>query len=499
MRSLEDSLPENPEAGVDLNSNPPLIQGPFTGAAGGHRDHWSYRPSIPQSHNPPSSPPMEATIRPISTEPLGGERRRKRSIMQHEGPSNDSEPSSQQGNARDQTLFRPGTSAFSINNPRLLETVEDVIRRLILPEMSQLKREQQIQVKHAKHDDVTKNRHRSRDVAAGVRQHDPTDGDRVRRKKRSKSQSRIANLAESDEIFEKHDIPPLPMLNDIGPETTRGSILLEQNAGPSAPGRGSKVIEAPDHQMYDQGEEMAASAQTVDSRADNRRHKSSSSAFFPKISRWSRTNSPFPKSHEKIKEGIDTASDDMVREEARSPSVAQDGYGLAESSKEDLLVQFDGQMNEEGEAQAIQLHQIYKSKTEIPYTHIDYLGNGTFGYVDKVECTTSSKGKHYARKIIRSSNWDATQELEAIQNKVAIIKRLSHRHIARLVCTYQFEKHFCIIMLPVADGHLGDFLSELDKTEIRAEREQGLEHIWRWYGCLAQAIEYLHRENVRHK
>lgn len=42
----------------------------------------------------------------------------------------------------DQYSFRSGTSKSSINNPRLLETVEDAIRRLILPELTALKREQ---------------------------------------------------------------------------------------------------------------------------------------------------------------------------------------------------------------------------------------------------------------------------------------------------------------------------------------------------------------------
>lgn len=41
----------------------------------------------------------------------------------------------------DQTSVRSGASKSSINNPKLLETVEDAIRRLILPELSALKRE----------------------------------------------------------------------------------------------------------------------------------------------------------------------------------------------------------------------------------------------------------------------------------------------------------------------------------------------------------------------
>lgn len=42
----------------------------------------------------------------------------------------------------DQQSFRSGTSKSSINNPRLLDMVEDAVRRLILPELSALKKEQ---------------------------------------------------------------------------------------------------------------------------------------------------------------------------------------------------------------------------------------------------------------------------------------------------------------------------------------------------------------------
>ena len=42
----------------------------------------------------------------------------------------------------DQQSFRSGTSKSSINNPKLLDMVEDAVRRLILPELSALKKEQ---------------------------------------------------------------------------------------------------------------------------------------------------------------------------------------------------------------------------------------------------------------------------------------------------------------------------------------------------------------------
>lgn len=44
--------------------------------------------------------------------------------------------------APSQTSYRSGTSKVSLNNPKLLEMVEDTVRRLILPEISQMKSEQ---------------------------------------------------------------------------------------------------------------------------------------------------------------------------------------------------------------------------------------------------------------------------------------------------------------------------------------------------------------------
>ncbi|MCJ1383795.1 hypothetical protein MMC17_006909 [Xylographa soralifera] len=52
----------------------------------------------------------------------------------------------------DQYSFRSGTSKSSINNPKLLETVEDAIRRLILPELTALKIEQKTQQNRSKFD-----------------------------------------------------------------------------------------------------------------------------------------------------------------------------------------------------------------------------------------------------------------------------------------------------------------------------------------------------------
>ncbi|KAJ5086799.1 hypothetical protein NUU61_008106 [Penicillium alfredii] len=52
----------------------------------------------------------------------------------------------------DQYSIRSGASKTSINNPKLLETVEDAIRRLILPELKELKKDQKVMTNTSKFD-----------------------------------------------------------------------------------------------------------------------------------------------------------------------------------------------------------------------------------------------------------------------------------------------------------------------------------------------------------
>ncbi|KAI4130475.1 MAG: hypothetical protein LQ338_001706 [Usnochroma carphineum] len=240
----------------------------------------------------------------------------------------------------DQYSFRSGTSKSSINNPKLLETVEDAIRRLILPELTSLKEEQKMHQnrdkfergdrdsidatssmprdtsrrvsRHASAPDVnpkvvlnrdennsgvvlsgdsvkgrkearpaiatdspstrsferelseetvirgedkvsrkkSRDGHRLRDAAAGginegiltaqaLRHHDSkssVESRERRRRRRSKSHSRSGSIAETEEIFQKHDVPPMPMRSDIySSELTRDSILSDRTEEPASP------------------------------------------------------------------------------------------------------------------------------------------------------------------------------------------------------------------------------------------------------------------------
>lgn len=228
--------------------------------------------------------------------------------------------------ANDARSVRSGQSNVSVTNPKLLQTVEDAIRRLILPELKEIKKDQRHGSSSKRYKEIspsdsfesssvsreettrqksssgkTKRRsskehghrvssgsrkhhktvdydsqseqsyresvetasvdgdrksrkhksHRARDVAAGaiaggaltaaaLKHHESGSSldHRERRKKRSKSRSsRSASVAESEEIFNKHDVPPMPMRSDLGSEMTRSSILSSNTNGTMTPTR----------------------------------------------------------------------------------------------------------------------------------------------------------------------------------------------------------------------------------------------------------------------
>ncbi|RDL37760.1 Uncharacterized protein BP5553_05193 [Venustampulla echinocandica] len=97
------------------------------------------------------------------------------------------------GKSGDAYSFRSGTSKSSINNPKLLETVEDAIRRLILPELTALKREQ------------SKSKHRDRDRRGSI-----TSGSGVSRDSREEGSRRLSDLGSSTDLSSK----PKVTLND---------------------------------------------------------------------------------------------------------------------------------------------------------------------------------------------------------------------------------------------------------------------------------------------
>jgi serine/threonine protein kinase len=117
-------------------------------------------------------------------------------------------------------------------------------------------------------------------------------------------------------------------------------------------------------------------------------------------------------------------------------------------------------------------HYTYASKAEVPFKHLDILGRGCYGIVDKVErissLSDSPSSEVYVRKIIYTRRHRTARQQGRILSEVRIVGRLKHPHIVELVETYEVGLKFGIIMSLLADTDL----------EVPCSCARGLEHIY---------------------
>lgn len=145
-----------------------------------------------------------------------------------------------------------------------------------------------------------------------------------------------------------------------------------------------------------------------------------------------------------------------------------------------------------------EMHLVYNQSSDIPFIHQSILGEGSFGWVDLVKRQDrSGHAKFFARKSIRIRPGQTESQLQSIHNEVSIVNRLRHKHITRVITTYLCKKTFAIIMLPVADVNLKEWMEQIDISDKSQEEQCKL--LPKWSQCLANALEYIHDQRVRHK
>jgi serine/threonine protein kinase len=104
--------------------------------------------------------------------------------------------------------------------------------------------------------------------------------------------------------------------------------------------------------------------------------------------------------------------------------------------------------------------------------------------------------KHYARKRVLRG-WDSPQNRQiqkSLIQELKVLKRFSHQHLVKVMGSYTDKNCIAYLMEPVADCDLEAYLSrckDLEDSRFIALRN--------FYGCLASAIQYLHKSKVRHR
>ena len=140
---------------------------------------------------------------------------------------------------------------------------------------------------------------------------------------------------------------------------------------------------------------------------------------------------------------------------------------------------------------------IQADEVDTDYVSLEILGHGGFSLVDKIAHRLSRK--IYARKTTFYRKSPSRESVEVqFQNEVEILKTLQHPHIIKFIDAYALQDRLSIIMSPVADESLTGLMSRFDQFPPVVQ-EQNKTSLWRWIGCLASALAYLHDHLIRHQ
>ncbi|KAH7074996.1 kinase-like domain-containing protein [Paraphoma chrysanthemicola] len=141
----------------------------------------------------------------------------------------------------------------------------------------------------------------------------------------------------------------------------------------------------------------------------------------------------------------------------------------------------------------------------LPYEYQDNLGCGVTSVVDKV--MDLNTGNEFARKQYRVTGTQSNRKYmtETFHNELRNIRSLEkHRHIIQIWAAYTTETRLCILLFPVAEEDLENYLSRL--RECQDDPDRHVAQISRMttvlveaFGCLSSGLAFMQPHRIRHR
>jgi hypothetical protein len=147
------------------------------------------------------------------------------------------------------------------------------------------------------------------------------------------------------------------------------------------------------------------------------------------------------------------------------------------------------------------VHAEYTQVEQNLFTVINFLGQGSMGFVEEV-CVPDSSQKfvHFVRKRVQMPYHLRKKKLDIVKQEAATMKNLHHPHIIKIIGTYQDgstggKLFYSLLMFPVGQADLKTLL------EMEDELSQTHRAAWfpQWFKCLSSALAYMHANGVRHQ
>ncbi|KAI9739246.1 MAG: hypothetical protein M1834_007459 [Cirrosporium novae-zelandiae] len=140
-------------------------------------------------------------------------------------------------------------------------------------------------------------------------------------------------------------------------------------------------------------------------------------------------------------------------------------------------------------------HHYFNDRTSLPFVHARILGYGASSVVDEV--TFKDGQRPLARKIYSSITLHKYGTLQrSFRREINILQQLQHPHIVRFSGWYSGGGQHALLMTPVADCSLMDFLNATSLVESTLDSRYN--NIHGWFNCLVSGLEYMHRNQICH-
>ncbi|KAM7187581.1 Hsp70 domain containing protein [Rhypophila sp. PSN 637] len=136
-------------------------------------------------------------------------------------------------------------------------------------------------------------------------------------------------------------------------------------------------------------------------------------------------------------------------------------------------------------------HALFSADEPLPFQAIGRLGRGAHGSVDKVMSTISHR--EYARKLFKKRKGLRQEDIRTFKTELEVLKRVQHWHCVELHGSYSDPRYFALLMQPVGDCNLADYYHK-----ARGNPDM-LSLLRSFFGCLANAMQYLHSARIRHR
>ena len=141
----------------------------------------------------------------------------------------------------------------------------------------------------------------------------------------------------------------------------------------------------------------------------------------------------------------------------------------------------------------------------LPLVYEAAYAQGSYGSVFRVRDSFSKKVYALKRHTMVSDEFLNSDAQNHLRREAENLRRLTHhKHIVRLVKTYQRGSTFGLVLVPAATADLEMLLLRFKKDNFDASR--GLnDSIWlrpdlmRGFGCLSVALRHMHNGNLRHR